>query len=225
MVYCHTNFLLKNSNTRSPIVATWREENESTKSSFDSITQSEGLVVRTNADGIVKATVQAIDLENLQEEIFDPVKKKHVKDLDWDRYYDNYVYMEIDNYFRKFQHRHVEQIEMAIRVLHDLGEPKSIPDEKITFKDCIFPELFRYYVRYFPWLHVYELEDKYNLRLDLAKNKAESKGDILGVADVIIDMLDRLKLDNDNWYKMPRSRDFPVGGVELLRYWKDKHMP
>jgi len=28
-----------------------------------------------------------------------------------------------------------------------------------------------------------------------------------------------LDLDDDEWDKMPRSRDFPIGGVDLIKYW------
>ena len=87
---------------RSPIVAKWKDNKEK---------------LTTDSDGKVVAMVQAIDLEN-SPEIFDPVENKYVKgELRWDRYYGNYVYMEINNDLRKFQYRAVEQIEIPVRVL------------------------------------------------------------------------------------------------------------
>ena len=57
-------FLDRKKNKRSPIVAKWRFE------SRESI---------SDANGLVKCTVQAINLENLDTEVFDPVKKEYVK--------------------------------------------------------------------------------------------------------------------------------------------------
>jgi hypothetical protein len=215
---------LSNWNKRSPIVATWKKENGYALDS-DSNPYSKGLILKTDTEGRVKGTIQALDLEH-SSKVFDPVKNQYVEgDLDWDRYYGNYVYMEIDNDLRKFQYRHVEQIEIAVRVLHVVENPESIPITGLTFKDYIYPKLLKYYVRYFPWLHVFEKEDQYNQFLDLAKYKAETEDETPGVFDAVDDMITRLKLDDNNWYKMPRSRDFPFGGAELLTYWKDKNKP
>jgi hypothetical protein len=198
------SFLTKK-NTRSPIVASWKVENKE---------------LITDDNGIVKATIEAVDLENLKQEVFDPVKNRYVKgDLDWDRYYGNYVYMEIDNDLRRFQYSHVEQIEIAVRVLHALEEPKILAAEnEITFKDYIFPKLFKYYVRYFPWLHTIETQDDtYRPFLNLE--------DYDQVSSNIFEIIRRLELNDDDWDKMPRSRDFPVGGVELVKHWLINRMP
>jgi hypothetical protein len=198
-------FLDKKKNKRSPIVAKWRPENRE---------------LLSDANGIVKCTVQAIDLENLQTEVFDPVKNEYVKgELEWDRYYGNYVYLEIDNDLRKFQYTHVEQIEIPVRVLHTLEKPEVIAaQDKITFTDYIFPKLLKYYVRYFPWIHTFQRpDDTYRQFLDLENYDQ--------VSNRIFEIIRRLDLDNDEWDKMPRSRDFPIGGVDLIRYWLLKGMP
>ena len=108
----------------------------------------------TDLDGRIKAAVEAIDLEN-SNEIFDPVSNRYVKgELDWDRYYGNYIYMEINNDLRRFQYRAVEQIEIPVRVLHVVKNLNSISAKEITFKGYIFPQLlstmyvtFRGYIR------------------------------------------------------------------------------
>ena len=74
-------FFLRSSNRRSPIVEKWKKNQENNNKLF------------SDSNGKVVARVEAINLENLEEAIFDPVKNTYVKgELDWDRYYGNYVY-------------------------------------------------------------------------------------------------------------------------------------
>ena len=188
---------------RSPIVAKWQDKKEK---------------LITDMDGRVNATVEAIDLENSQE-LYDPIKEKNVKgELDWDRYYGNYVYMEINNDLRVFQYRAVEQIEISVRVLHVIKNLDSTPPNRMTFEDYIFPKLLKYYVRYFPWLHTFQRpNDTYVQFLNL-----ESYEEVSGNIQEIIR---RLSLDDNEWDKMPRSRDFPIGGVELIKRWLAESMP
>jgi hypothetical protein len=198
-------FLDRKKNKRSPIVAKWTSESAEAVS---------------DTNGLVKCTVQAINLENSHTEIFDPVKNEFVKgELEWDRYYGNYVYMEIDNDLRKFQYTHVEQIEIPVRVLHTLEKPELITTkDTITFTDYIFPKLLKYYVRYFPWIHTFQRADgTYRQFLNLENYDQ--------VSSRILEIIRRLDLDNDEWDKMPRSRDFPIGGVDLIKYWLLKGMP
>ena len=198
-------FLDRKKNKRSPIVAKWISESAEAVS---------------DANGLVKCKVQAINLENLHTEVFDPVKKKYVKgELDWDRYYGNYVYMEIDNDLRKFQYSHVEQIEIPVRVLHSLEKPEEIATkDTITFTEYIYPKLLKYYIRYFPWIHTFQRADgTYSQFLNLENYDQ--------VSSRIFEIIRRLDLDDDEWDKMPRSRDFPIGGVDLIKYWLLKGMP
>lgn len=196
-------FFYRRSSRRSPIVAKWKED--------------QGQLI-TDLNGEVKATIEAIDLEN-SNEIFDPVTNKYVKgELSWDRYYGNYIYMEINNDLRKFQHRAVEQIEIPVRVLHVVKNLNSISAKEITFKDYIFPKLLKYYVRYFPWLHTFERSDETYAQFINFENYDE-------VRNSITEIIRRLSLDNNEWNKMPRSRDFAIGGVELLIRWLVVGMP
>jgi hypothetical protein len=162
--------------------------------------------------------VQAIDLEN-SPEVFDPVENRYVKgELRWDRYYGNYVYMEINNNMRSFQYRAVEQIEIPVRVLHKVKNLDSISTKDIVFKNYLFPKLLKYYVRYFPWLHTLETADEHYVQFLNFESYDE-------VRDSITEIIRRLSLDDNEWNKMPRSRDFPLGGVELIIRWLRAGMP
>jgi hypothetical protein len=188
---------LRRRSRRSPIVAKWKDDKEK---------------LTTDVDGRIATTVQAIDLEN-SPEIFDPVENKYVKgELRWDRYYGNYAYMEINNDLRKFQYRAVEQIEIPVRVLHVVKNLDFISARQITFKEYIFPKLLKYYVRYFPWLHTLETANETYMQFLNFENYDQ-------VRDNITEMIRRLSLDDNKWNKMPRSRNFPIGGAELIIRW------
>ena len=84
----------------------------------------------------------------------------------------------------------------------------------MNFKDHIHP-LFEHYIRYYPWLHVKynsdfeEFERQFDLNVELkVKNKINT-------------VIDRLTMDINSEKKMPRSRDFPKGGIELIKRWKE----
>ncbi len=165
------------------------------------------------------ATAEAISLEDLKDKIFDPIKNIYVKgELDWDRYYGNYLYMNIENKSRRFQFESIEQIPIPVRVLNVIERIESIPVENITFSTWIFPKLFRYYIRYFPWLNTYKTRD--GIYEDFLK--LESYDD---VSNNISKIIHQLSLDDTDWNKMPRSRDFPIGGLELLERWVAAGMP
>jgi hypothetical protein len=203
----------RNANVRSPIVAKWKSDKKMVSDPDGTV----NFLATSDINGLVKATVEAVDLENVQS-IYDPVTDKDLEgNLPWDRYYGNYVYMEIDNDLRKFQPRHVEQIEIPIRVLHVVKE--NMFPEKLSFKEHIFPYLLRYYVRYFPWLHTSQDEKDHGYTQFL---NLESYDD---VSKKIGRIIDYLSLDNNNWYKMPRSRDFPINGLQLIKRWQEHGMP
>jgi hypothetical protein len=203
----------RNANVRSPIVAKWKSDKRMVSDPDGTVS----FLATSDVNGLVTAAVEAVNLENVQS-IYDPVIDKDLEgNLPWDRYYGNYIYMEIDNPLRKFQRRHVEQIEIPIRVLHVVKE--DMFPAKLSFKEHIFPYLLRYYVRYFPWLHTSQDEKGhgYNQFLNL-----ESYDDVSKKLGRIIDYL---SLDDNNWYKMPRSRDFPINGLQLIKRWQEQGMP
>ena len=188
---------------RSPIVAKWKDNKE---------------MLTTNSDGKVVTMIQAIDLEN-SPEVFDPVENKYIKgELRWDRYYGNYVYLEINNDLRKFQSRAVEQIEIPVRVLHMVKNLDSLSARDITFQNYIFPKLLKYYVRYFPWLHTIETSNETYIQFLDFENYDQVKNNIA-------EIIHRLSLNDNHWNKMPRSRDFPIGGVQLIMRWLAEGMP
>ena len=41
-----------------------------------------------------------------------------------------------------------------------------------------------------------------------------------GAIGKIYYLLERLERDDHDWRKMPRSRDFPINGIEFLKAWK-----
>ena len=45
------------------------------------------------------------------------------------------------------------------------------------------------------------------------------------VSNNIVEIIRRLSLDNNEWDKMPRSIDFPIGGIEALKFWLTNGMP
>ena len=68
------------------------------------------------------------------------------------------------------------------------------------------------------WLHAKkETSGKFSIRLDLG-NRDDVKANI----DKIIEYLEK---DDGNKNKMPRSRDFPIRGIELIKQWQELGMP
>lgn len=169
----------------------------------------------TTSSGIISAIIQAHDLEN-SGEINDPVTKDDPisKDmlkgnLPWDRYYGNLVSIKVGARINP-----VAQIDILIRVLHAVNL-NQIPKNKISFKRDILP-LFSYYLRYYPWLHVTIENCQYTQFLDITDSSA--------VKGIISEMSVRLEKDDDDWQKMPRSRDFPVDGDKLIKRLEKEDM-
>ena len=165
--------------------------------------------VTTDQDGVARASIQAIDLLATGG-VFDPVVQQPLEALPRDRYFGNYAYLAIANPMRPVQPA-VEEVEIAVRVVHAVGEPPATP----SFARDVLP-LFTYYLRYFPWLHTRRSGAGYRRFLDL--------GDYDSVSDRAQEIIRRLELADDDPAKMPRSRDFPHGGVELIKRWFESGM-
>jgi hypothetical protein len=162
----------------------------------------------TTSSGSISAIITAHDLEN-SGEIDDPVTKDDPiskgilkGNLPWDRYYGNLVSIKIGS-----RTNPVAQIDILVRVLHAVNLSQILKN-KISFRQDILP-LFSYYLRYFPWLHVTVENCQYTNFLDISNSSA--------VKDIISEMAIRVEKDDDDWQKMPRSRDFPIYGDKLLK--------
>ena len=184
-------------NRKSPVVATFADDH--------------GL---TDPSGLVSATVRAADL-NAPGDVFDPATGGPATALPWDRYYGNFLFLEIDNPLRRNPWRQdaTEVVELAVRVLHRVDE-SDIPEQP-SFREDVKP-LFAYHVRYFPWLHVRQVGGRYIRFLDL-----ESLDEMRVRAR---EVLRRLSLPDDDHGRMPRSGDLPAGGLALLQRWIDTGM-
>lgn len=168
----------------------------------------------TDESGRVQVTVQASDLTAMGD-VADPVTGGAAGSLAWDRYYGNFLYLKIDNPLRRNPWRQdaTEVVELAVRVLHRV-EPAEIPAQP-SFERDVKP-LFAYQVRYFPWLHVREVAGRYVRLFDL-----EDLEDMRSLAPQVVS---RLTLPDHDPLKMPRSRDFPVGGAAVVQRWIDTGM-
>lgn len=168
----------------------------------------------TDESGRVQATVQAADLTSMGN-VPDPVAKAPATSLPWDRAYGNYVFLKIDNPLRRnpWREEATEVVELAVRVLHRV-DPARIPGQP-SFKRDVRP-LFAYLMRYFPWLHAQEVGGHWVRLFDL-----DNVEHVRSRATAIVH---RLSLPDEHPGKMPRSRDFPVGGVAVLQRWIDTGM-
>jgi hypothetical protein len=164
-------------------------------------------------------------------------------DLPWDRYYGNYISMKIDNNSIKSDNKKEPTIKfnIPVRVLHsvrldenNLGDDiNGLNKEKIQE---VMTKILSYYVRYYPWLHT---EYRYKGRLSeparlgysqflkirefliyVDGNDLDNWELLKRCVDNINHFLDRLTRDDNDWKKMPRSRDFPFNGVEFLKMYK-----
>ncbi len=167
--------------------------------------------VTTGRDGIATVRLQAHDFYS-GTPVCDPVTKKNLTDFPLDRYYGNPVNGEIDNPDR-YLSGGIEQACIAVRVLHEFPQDE-MPDVP-SFNRDIKP-LFAYQTRYFPWLHVRDNGTTFDRFLDI-DNRAD-------VSRIVNEIIDRLELDENDPHKMPRSRDFPFGGADLIRKWKETGM-
>lgn len=166
---------------------------------------------KTDAAGIATVRLQAHDFQS-GTPVLDPVTNTQLTDFPLDRYYGNPILCEIDNPDR-YLSGGIEQAKIAVRVLHEFPSHKTptIP----SFARDIKP-LFAYHTRYYPWLHVQDDGTAFNQFLDI-----DDYDDFRNNVDGIID---RLELGEDDPHKMPVSRDFPFGGADLIRKWKNTGM-
>jgi len=161
-------------------------------------------------DGLVNLKIIALDL-GATGGVNDPVTGTVLHSIPFDRFCGNFVYLRVPNPLRRAVPA-VEEIEIAVRVLHKVEESTVAAP---SFVNQIKP-LFSMYVRYFPWLHVSRQGDTYTRFLDV--NDPEQ---FRALAFDIIERLGRSEFDSG---RMPRSRDFPVGGRELIQKWIDSGM-
>ena len=160
----------------------------------------------TDDEGQVRTVIHALNLNDTGG-VFDPVTLLEADQLPWDRYYGSYVYLAIDNPLRR-TNPPVEEIEIAVRVLHKV-DADVVPSQP-SFERDIRP-LFSYHDRYYPWLHVREVAGRYVRFLDIS--------DYDSFSDRAQEIIRRLEMEDHELQKMPRSRDFPVGGVEVIKRW------
>jgi hypothetical protein len=128
-----------------------------------------------------------------------------------DRFCGNYVYLRVANPLRRTTPP-VEEIEIAVRVLHKVDAAST---SSPSFEAHIKP-LFSMYLRYFPWLHVRSVGTTFTRFLNVE--------DIQEFRTAAAEVVNRLERDDFDQRKMPRSRDFPRGGRELIQKWIDKGM-
>jgi len=154
-------------------------------------------------DGNFETNIITRNLEN-SKEITDPVTKEKVSgDLPWDRYYGNELIIK----FKDIQQQS-NQLTLLVRVIHKLDLNKNP-----TYADI--QKIFSYYSRYFPWLHVRIDNCTYKQFLNLGDRR-----DLLSLKENI---LVRLFLQEDEWYFMPRSRDLPKYGKEIIKKFFRKY--
>jgi hypothetical protein len=99
----------------------------------------------------------------------------------------------------------------------------------------VMTKILSYYVRYYPWLHTeYAYPDLpepaklvYSRFRDITKfltyvdkNDIGNWGSVQKSVDGMNHFLDRLIREDNDWKKMPRSRDFPFNAVEFLKLYK-----
>jgi hypothetical protein len=222
----NVQLVLKNEiNDTSPIVASWNGVN----------------VVSSN--GIVECSLSTLDLENCKEGVVDPILSKvsesgeSVKisgELPWDRYYGNYVSLKIVS-----SEKPTIKLNIPVRVLHTVKQQhiESISSlDKEQIQDIV-TKMLGYYARYYPWLHV---QYRYAIGTDDSVAKPtyvqflrikehldftsprhiHGWHSVQGAITKINHFLERLERDQHDWKMMPRSRDFPVNGIEFLKAWK-----
>jgi hypothetical protein len=165
----------------------------------------------TGADGVATLSVQSKDIRctSPRHHRFSGEDLLH---FPMDRFFGNPLIAQIDNPGRRFSGG-VEQVKIAVRVLHEI-RPADMPAVPSFERDI--KSLFSYHTRYFPWLHVRDDGKAFDRFLDL-----DNLDDFCAYVDLI---LHRLELDQNERHKMPRTRDFPIGGIDLIRRWKDTGM-
>ena len=180
---------------------------------------------------------------NEEEEKVKIIRGKLFGDLPWDRYYGNYISIKLDNNSIRSDNKKEPTIKLNIpvRVLHSVRledenlkrDINGLNKEKIQE---VMTKILSYYVRYYPWLHT---EYVYKGRLPapgtlgysqflkirefliyVDENDLDNWGLLQRCVESINHFLDRLERDDNDWKKMPRSRDFPFNGVEFLKMYK-----
>jgi hypothetical protein len=192
--------------------------------------------------GIASCFMESINLENCVEGVEDPVLSrlpgsqnptKIDGELPWDRYYGNYLSLRIQS-----NEKPIIKVNIPVRVLHRVDSTylKNINDlDKETIQDILI-KILSYYTRNYPWLHVqymYVKDDDgrakavYNqfLRLKeyldfMSKDHIHDWHSVQESITKINYFLDRLERDDNDWKKMPRSRDFPINATEFMKAWK-----
>ncbi len=209
-------------NSRSPTVARWTTS-ESTSDNESQLTSH----------------IQAHDLEHSEE--IDDIRGKISGDLPWDRYYGNYLSIKIDNNSIESDDKKKPTIKfnIPVRVLHSVRLDDKLKEaidnlDKEKIQE-VMTKILSYYVRYYPWLHTeYAYTDlpkpaklAYSQFLNITKflvyvdkNDIGNWGSLQKSVDGMNHFLDRLIREDNDWKKMPRSRDFPFNGVEFLKMYK-----
>jgi hypothetical protein len=197
-----------------------------------------------NSEEIDDTVIPGANVEKRQ--IFDEEKKQAIReklsgDLPWDRYYGNYISIKIDNKSIGSDNKKEPTIKfnIPVRVLHSVRLDDKLTEaidnlDKKKIQEVMI-KLLSYYVRYYPWLHTeYAYTNlpqpaklAYSRFLDIAnfliyvdKNDIGNWGSLQRGIDRINHFLDRLTREDNDWKKMPRSRDFPFNGVEFLKMYK-----
>lgn len=205
-------------NDESPTVAWWNAPNAS------------------SANGIAACYIETLNLENNSEGVEDPVLNNSIiiGELPWDRYYGNYVSLKIES-----SEKPAIKVNVPVRVLHSVssGYIESVDNlEKEQIQDIV-TKMLSYYTRYYPWLHVdYQytptvtgesIDPVYDQFLKIKEylnfidtEHLHAWHSVKDSVDRIDHFLDRLTRDENDWRMMPRSRDFPINGVEFLKAWK-----
>ena len=205
-------------NEESPTVAWWSTPNAS------------------STDGIATCYIETLNLEDNSEGVEDPVldNSKIIGELPWDRYYGNYLSLKIES-----SQKPTIKVNVPVRVLHSVSSDyieniNSLDKEQIQ---DIVTKMLSYYTRYYPWLHVdYQynptmkgesIDPVYTQFLKIKEylnfidtDHLHGWHSVKDSVDRIDHFLERLTRDENDWRMMPRSRDFPINGLEFLKAWK-----
>jgi hypothetical protein len=154
-------------------------------------------------------------------------------ELPWDRYYGNYIFIKMSAVGAIDIQRNI-----PVRVIHSV--PLYDLKENVMILDTgkiqeVVTKLMSYYTRYYPWLHASYTYVKTSEGPKKSYEQFLRIKEYLSFVDEdhldhwhtvhesiskINDLLDRLQRSDQDWKKMPRSRDFPHQGVDFLRLWK-----
>lgn len=222
-------------NDSSPKVATW-VKNEVTYNEDSVLTCYVQARDLENSEKIDDSVIIGFD-----EEKCEVIRGELFGNLPWDRYYGNYISIKIDNNSIRSDDRKEPPIKfnIPVRVLHsvllDDKLKRGINELNLEKIQEVMTKILSYYVRYYPWLHTeYAYTDlsepaklAYSRFLDITrflvyvgKNDIGNWGPVQKSVDGMNHFLDRLLREDNDWKKMPRSRDFPFNAVEFLKLYK-----